>query len=127
MPRMKPEDMANQIERENYYDDFDLELTGQFAAQAYTPYLSNVSDLTVRVFGKRTHEWLISTLGAREVSEGANLIVIDGKATKRRHRVNEENERLLASPLQVYLDLQEDHGRSKELAEHLRSQKLVRQ
>ncbi|MCI2400983.1 MarR family transcriptional regulator [Aliiroseovarius subalbicans] len=125
VPRMKPEDMAREIERENYYDDFDLEFTGQFAAQAYAPFLSNVSDLTVRAFGKRTRDWLISTLGAREVSEGANLVVIDGKPTKRHHRMHDEKERLLASPLQVYLDLLEDHGRSKEMAEHLRSQKLV--
>ena len=117
--------MAQEIKGANYYDDFDLEFTGQFAAQAYTPYLSNLSDLTVRTFGKRTHVWLISTLGAREVSEGANLVVIDGKSNLRRHRMHDENKRLLASPLQVYLDLLEDHGRSKEMAEHLRSQELV--
>jgi hypothetical protein len=39
--------------------------------------------------------------------------------------MHDENERLMASPLQVYLDLLEDRGRSKEMAEHLRSQKLV--
>ncbi len=125
VPRMKPEDIVHEIERENYHDDFDLEITGQFAAQFYAPYLSNVSDLTVRVFGKRSRDWLISTLGAREVSEGANLVVIDAKPTTQRHRKNGEREHLLASPLQVYLDLLGDHGRSKELAQHLRSQKLV--
>ncbi|UUV08744.1 type IV toxin-antitoxin system AbiEi family antitoxin [Ruegeria sp. YS9] len=125
VPRMKPEDMAHEIFSANYYDDYDLEFTGQFAAQFYTPYLSNVSDLTVRTFGKRTHDWLISNLGAREVSEGANLVVIDGKANRNRHWKRDENERLMASPLQVYLDLLEDRGRSKEMAEHLRSQKLV--
>ena len=125
VPRRKPEDMAQEIKGANYYYDFDLEFTGQFAAQAYTPYLSNLSDLTVRTFGKRTHDWLISNLGAREVSEGANLVVIDGKSNLRRHRMHDENKRLLASPLQVYLDLLEDHGRSKEMAEHLRSQELV--
>jgi DNA-binding transcriptional ArsR family regulator len=125
VPRMKPEDMAHEIESAKYYDDFDLEFTGQFAAQFYTPYLSNVSDLTVRTFGKRTHDWIISTLDAREVSEGANLIVIDDNATKNRRKMHDENERLMASPLQVYLDLLVDRGRSKEMAEHLRSQKLV--
>ncbi len=125
VPRMKPEDMARDIEGKNYYDDFDLEFTGQFAAQAYAPFLSNVSDLTVRAFGKRSHDWLISSLGAREVSEGANFVVIDAKPSERRHAAHDQTERLLASPLQVYLDLLEDHGRSKEMAEHLRSQKLV--
>ena len=125
VPQMKPEDMVREIERENDYDDFELEFTGRFAAQFYAPYLSNVSDLTVRVFGKHSRDWLISTLGAREVSEGANLAVIDGKLTTHRYKKNGGGERLLASPLQVYLDLLEDHGRSKEMAEHLRSQKLV--
>lgn len=125
VPRMKPEDMAQEIKSANYYDDFDLEFTGQFAAQFYTPYLSNVSDLTVRTFGKRTHDWLISILDAREVSEGANLVLIDAKQNKNRNRIHDENERLMASPLRVYLDLLEDRGRSKEMAEHLRSQKLV--
>lgn len=124
IPRMKPEDMVHEIERENYYDEFDLEFTGQFAAQFYAPYLSSVSDLTVRVFGKRSRDWLISTLGAREVSEGANLVLIDEKLSARHQRTNGRGEHLLASPLQVYLDLLEDHGRSKEAAEHLRSQKL---
>lgn len=125
VPRMKPEDMAHEIKSGNYYDDFDLEFTGQFAAQFYTPYLSNVSDLTVRTFGKRTHDWLVTTLDAREVSEGANLVLIDAKPNKNRHRMHDEIERLMASPLQVYLDLLEDRGRSKEMAEHLRLQKLV--
>ncbi|MPQ96117.1 type IV toxin-antitoxin system AbiEi family antitoxin [Thioclava sp. JE_KL1] len=125
VPRMKPEDMAHEIKGANYYDDFDLEFTGQFAAQAYTPYLSNISHLTVRTFGKRTRDWLLSTLGAREVPEGANLVVIDGNPNKNRHRMHDENEGLLASPLQVYLDLLEERGRAKEMAEHMRSQKLV--
>ena len=125
VPQMKPEDMTREIEGENYGEDLDLEFTGQFAAQAYAPFLSNVSGLTVRTFGKQTHNWLISILGAREVSEGANLFVLDAKPVKQRHRMFDERMHLLASPLQVYLDLLEDHGRSKEMAEHLRSQKLV--
>ncbi|MEN8950872.1 type IV toxin-antitoxin system AbiEi family antitoxin [Planktotalea arctica] len=125
VPRMKPEDLAREIERNNQHDDVDLEFTGQFAAQTYAPFLSSVSDLTVRTFGKSAQNRLISTLGAREVSEGANLVVIEGKPNKVRRRMYDTNERFLASPLQVYLDLLEDHGRSKEMAEHLRSQKLV--
>ena len=124
VPRMSPEDMAEKIERENYYDDYELELTGQFAAQRYTPFLSSVSELTVRTFGRRSQEWLVSTLNAREVSEGTNLTVIDAPSRKSRHRLNSEEKSLLASPLQVYLDLLEGHGRSKEMAEHLRSQDL---
>ncbi len=124
VPRMSPEDMAAQIEGENYYDDYELELTGQFAAQQYTPFLSSISDLTVRTFGRRNHEWLVSMLNAREVSEGANLAVLDAPSKKVRHPRNYGEKSLLASPLQVYLDLLDGHGRSKEMAEHLRSQHL---
>lgn len=125
VPRMKPEDMVHKIQSEHDHNDYDLEFTGQFAAQSYAPFLSNVSNLAVRVTDKRSREWLLSVLGAREVSEGANLTVIDAKSKQLSRGVSDDDERLLASPLQVYLDLLEDHGRSKEMAEHLRSQKLV--
>ncbi len=67
----------------------------------------------------RSREWLLSVLGAREVSEGANLTVIDAKSKELSRGVSDDPERLLASPLKVYLDLLNDHGRSKEMAEHL--------
>ena len=125
VPRKKPEEMAWQIRQEAPNANIDLEFTGQFAAQSYTPFLSSVSDLAVRVHGKQDSEWLLSMLGARKVSEGANLVVIDASSERRSRKRNETDERLLATPLQVYLDLLEDHGRSKEMAEHLRSQKLA--
>jgi hypothetical protein len=125
VPSMKPEDMVHKIQSEHDHNDCDLEFTGQFAAQSYAPFLSNISNLAVRVTDKRSREWLLSVLGAREVSEGANLTVIDAKSKQLSRGVSGDPERLLASPLQVYLDLLEDHGRSKEMAAHLRSQKLV--
>lgn len=125
VPRKKPEEMAWQIRKEASDANLDLEFTGQFAAQSYAPFLSNVSDLTVRAQRKQDREWLLFILGARKVSEGANLIVIDASSKRRSSKRNEADERLLATPLQVYLDLLEDHGRSKEMAEHLRSQKLA--
>ena len=125
VPRKKPEEVACQIRQEASDANLDLEFTGQFAAQSYAPFLSIVSDLTVRVQRQQDREWLLSILGACKVSEGANLIVIDAGSKKRRRNGNEVDERMLATPLQVYLDLLEDHGRSKDMAEHLRSQKLA--
>ena len=125
VPRKKPEEMACQIRQEASDANLDLEFTGQFAAQSYAPFLSSVSDLTVRVRGQQDREWLLSILGARKVSEGANLVVIDAGSKRRKRKRNEMDERMLATPLQVYLDLLEDHGRSKDMAEHLRSQKLA--
>ncbi len=122
---MKPEDMARRIRKEAPGENIDLELTGQFAAQSYAPFLSSVSVLSVRVRGARDYELLLSMLGVRKVSEGANLVLIDASRSKLSLGRGEGAERLLATPLQVYLDLLEDSGRSKELAGHLRSLKLA--
>lgn len=125
VPRMKPEEMARRIRKEAPHSNIDLELTGQFAAQSYAPFLSSVSVLAVRVRGEQDGQLLLSMLGARNVSDGANLILIDADRSKLSLGRGEGAERLLAAPLQVYLDLFEDSGRSKELAEHLRSLKLA--
>jgi hypothetical protein len=63
-------------------------------------------------------------LGARPVSEGANLVVIDAKSPGDllfRQRVDGV---WLASPIQTYLDLVRAEGRAKELAEHLRRETI---
>lgn len=120
VPRMNPDEMARRIRQEAPGANIDLELSGQFAAQSYTPFLSSVSALTVRIRGKQDRKLLISMLGARKVSEGANLVLIDA----RQHDLNPRRDRraveFLATRLQVYLDLFEDSGRSEELTEHLR-------
>lgn len=124
VPRMNLEDMARKIRREAPGANIDLELTGQYAAQSYTRFLSGVSVLTVRVRGKQDRELLLSMLGARKVSEGANLVLIDARQHDLNPGRDRRAEQFLATPLQVYLDLFEDSGRSKELAEHLRSLEL---
>ena len=66
----------------------------------------------------------LDRLRARPVSEGWNLGLIETRARgdvtvgERRDGVN------LAPPLQVYLDLLQSSGRSKEMAVHLRTERL---
>jgi len=58
------------------------------------------------------------------VSEGANLAVIEAKSAGDllfRERVGGV---WLASPIQVYLDLLRGEGRAKEMAEHLRRERV---
>ena len=99
-------------------------LTEQSAAQIYAPFITHVSQLTCRLrFGLHMNE-LYAKLEARAVNEGVNLEVIETQTSGEflfRERVNEV---WLASPVQVYLDLLRSHGRSKEMAEHLRRERM---
>ena len=66
----------------------------------------------------------IGELGARVVSEGFNLAVIEATSPGEllfRERVNGA---WLASPIQVYLDLLRSEGRAKEMADHLRRERI---
>jgi hypothetical protein len=66
----------------------------------------------------------IADLGARVVSEGANLVVIETDSSGEllfRERVGGV---WLASPIQVYLDLLRGEGRAKEMADHLRQEQI---
>lgn len=94
------------------------------AAQLYAPFLSSVSQMRMRVLPSLASEAAISELGARAVDEGANLSTIDVKSSGEllfRERVASV---WLASPVQVYLDLLRGEGRAKEMAEHLRKERI---
>jgi hypothetical protein len=63
-------------------------------------------------------------MGARVVNEGANFAVIEVKSSGDllfRERVGNA---WLASPIHVYLDLLKGEGRAKEMAEHLRKERI---
>jgi len=63
-------------------------------------------------------------MDARSVSEGWNLALVE---TKRRSDIivgDEIGDLMVAPPLQVYLDLLQGSGRAKEMAAHLRAEKL---
>lgn len=99
-------------------------VTAEAAAQAYAPYLSNILQLRCRISPGPRQQKVLETMRARPVSEGWNLGIIE---TRARGDVT-VGERLggvcLAAPLQVYLDLLLGTGRSKEMAAHLRAEKL---
>lgn len=94
------------------------------AAQRYAPFLSNVSQVRCRLLVGPAADAAISELGARVVNEGANLAIIEAKSPGEllfRERVGDI---WLASPIQVYLDLLGGEGRAKEMAEHLRKERI---
>lgn len=94
------------------------------AAQRYSPFLSSVSQVRARLLIGSNADAAIRDLGARIVNEGSNLAIIEAKSPGDllfRERVGGI---WLASPVQVYLDLLRGEGRSKEMAEHLRKDRI---
>lgn len=96
--------------------------TGLFAAQRYTPYLTAVPQLTCWV--APGFEEALNRLGAQTAEEGWNLVVQETPSDGVFRRAVSLDGLRFASPLQVYLDLQRGAGRSKEMAEHLRRERL---
>lgn len=97
--------------------------TGEIAANAYSPYLTQVSQVHCRVSSSNHEHEALLDLDAKPVSEGWNLALLDSPASDFIGVEKREGIRI-ASPLQVYLDLVHGKGRSKEMAEHLRHERL---
>ncbi|MBB6469070.1 hypothetical protein HNQ96_004959 [Aminobacter lissarensis] len=99
-------------------------LTQEAAAQAYAPFLSNISRVACRMTYGKAATTVMASLEARIVSEGANLDVIETKSHSEFLFREQKDGLWLASPVQVYLDLLRGDGRSRDMAEHLRKESL---
>ena len=83
-----------------------------------------MSQVRLRLLPGQATDAAMSDLGARLVTEGANLAVIETKSAGEL-LFRERLEGLwLASPIQIYLDLLRGEGRSKEMAEHFRKERI---
>lgn len=104
--------------------DAQYAVSHEAAAQCYSPFLTSISQVRARLLIGSNADAAIADLGARVVNEGANLAIIEAKSPGDllfRERVNGI---WLASPVQVYLDLLAGERRSKEMAEHLRKERI---
>ena len=110
----------------NICDHFGLEyaLTEQSAAQTYAPFLTSVSRVTCRLAFRSRVNKLYEELDAQAVTEGANLDVIETRSHGEFLFRERAGPLWLASPVQVYLDLLRSGGRGKEMAEHLRHERI---
>ena len=99
-------------------------ITQEAAAQRYAPYLTNISRISFRMPPGRVMDAVMEELGAREVAEGANLAVIETPTDGEFLFKELVGKVWLASPVQVYLDLIGQEGRAKEMAEHLRKERI---
>lgn len=124
VPAMKTDRLLERIGEVFDAHDAGYAICHEAAAQRYAPFLSSVSQVRARLLTGPNADAAIGALGARAVNEGANLVIIEAKSPGEllfRERVGGI---WLASPFQVYLDLLRGEGRSKEMAEHLRKEKI---
>lgn len=120
----RPLQLSEHLDRVFERHEIQYAITHEAAAQRYAPFLSSVSQVRCRLVPGRAAEIALSALEARVVSEGANLAVIEARSPGEllfRERVDGV---WLASPVQVYLDLVGSEGRAKEMADHLRRERI---
>jgi hypothetical protein len=124
VPGMKADALAARIGQVFDTHDFQYAISYEAAAQHYAPFLSNISQVRIRVLFGTNAGTALGSLDARVVNEGANLGVIEAKSPGEllfRERIDGL---WLASPIQIYLDLLCGEGRSKEMAEHFRKERI---
>ncbi|HGY90860.1 MAG TPA: hypothetical protein ENK43_06790 [Planctomycetes bacterium] len=124
VPGHKADRLADEISRKLEERGVTYGLTGQAAAQRYAPFLSSISVVTLRILQSPAVEEAIADLGGHEVDEGANLEVFATKSGDEFNFREKVDDVWLLSPIQVYLDLMGSKGRSQELADHLRRERI---
>lgn len=110
----------------DFSDIYEAEIivTREAAAQQYAPFLSSISQVVCRVRSRATAEDILGKLEARAVSEGANLIVIETPSANEFLFKQRVRGALVASPIQVYMDLRNGTGRASDMAGHLRRERI---
>ena len=99
-------------------------ITHEAAGQRYAPFLSTVSQVRCRLSDGPTADQALGALDARLVDQGANLAVIEVKSPGEFLFRESVNGIWLASAVQVYLDLMCSEGRAREMADHLRHERI---
>ena len=124
VPGLKSEALIERLAQTFHAHKVAYAVSYEAAAQRYAPFLSGISQVRVRLLPTGGAGTAIAELDARVVNEGANLAVVETRsAGELLFRQNVEGV-WLASPVQVYLDLLRGEGRSKEIAEHLRKERI---
>jgi hypothetical protein len=124
VPSLKGEDLLQRINKICEADSVAYAITGEWAAQLYSPFLSTISQVRLRFPQDRPLSALTSELKAKDVSEGTNLAVIETSSHGDFLFREQQRGIWLANPIIVYLDLLQSDGRAKEMAEHLRRERI---
>lgn len=119
-----PPDLQRRIDHACEAYEIPYELTGITAGQIHAPHLSSISQVFCRIPNKAGMNAMLDSIDARPVRDGWNLGVHE-VTSDTELRFRERIDGLwVADPLQTYLDLLQAGGRAKELAQHLRAEKL---
>ena len=123
-PSLKGEELMMKINQACESHGIAYAITGEWAAQIYSPFLSSIPQVRLRFPDDKSLSMMTSELKAREVNEGSNLAVI-GSSSYGDFLFREQLRGVwLANPILVYLDLLQGDGRAKEMAEHLRRERI---
>ncbi len=124
VPRVKMDELMELLSRVLPENDVEYAITSEAAAQLYAPFLSNVSLVRCRLLRSPGSAAAIHKMSARSVNKGANLEIVEVKSAGDLLFRQQVDKIWLASPIQVYLDLSRGEGRTKEMAEHLRKERI---
>jgi hypothetical protein len=124
VPSLKAEELLLRVNQICEAHSIAYAITAEWAAQIYTPFLSSVTQVRLRFPEDQPISALTSELKAREVSEGSNLIFLERPSYGDFLFRERERGVWLANPIIVYLDLLQSDGRAKEMAEHLRRERI---
>jgi hypothetical protein len=124
VPSLKPEEVITRIDEVCSSRGAAYAITQEWAAQIYSPFLSNIAQVRFRLPADQPIGEIASQLNAREVQEGSNLGIIESKSSGDFLFRERERGVWLASPILVYLDLLQGDGRAKEMANHLRQERI---
>jgi hypothetical protein len=119
-----PPDLQRRLDHACEIEGVPYELTGISAGQIHAPYLSNASQVFCRVPAGKGMQSVLEAIQARPVKEGWNLGFHELKSDEELRFRQRIDDLWVADPLQTYLDLLQSGGRAKELAQHLRAEKL---
>lgn len=124
MPSVPADQLLESVARVFALHAVEYAISYEAAAQRYSPYMTSVSQVRCRLIPGLAVDAALAELGARVVSEGANLATIEAKSQGELLFREHLGGVWLASPIQVYLDLLHGEGRAKEMAAHLRKQRI---
>ena len=119
-----PPELQQRIENACKAHGVPYEFAGITAGQIHTPYLSRVSQVLCRIPAGGQMQAILASIDARPVREGWNLGVYEIPSDSELRFRQRIDDLWVADPLQTYLDLLQAGGRAKELAQHLRAEKL---
>jgi hypothetical protein len=127
VPYLGSEDLARHLDHHLVRNDIMYAFTGEYAAQHYTPYLTQVSQIRARLVWDANAEHAMRELDARAVAEGANFAVLEVPSPAdllyREH--HDPDSYWFANPIQIYLDLLGTEGRAKDMAKFFREQLIL--